>query len=77
MKRIDDKYFSSRLPIIYNGKLCDLMGYGEGKTIHLRVIRNEDKDKCPYCDKPIPTDYSVLEHSPNFQSGAVLLKEIK
>lgn len=75
MKTIEDKYIQTRLPVVYNGVLCDINGYGEGKTIHLKVIRDEDKNECPHCHKPIDTEISILEHSPNFQNGIELLKK--
>jgi len=56
--------------LLFEGKLVKVVGTGEGKTIHMQVISDEDKDKCPHCGKPIPTELAFLEHSPMFQGGA-------
>lgn len=41
---------------LYNGKLVEEIGGAYEPVVFLNVIKDEDKDKCPHCDKPIPTE---------------------
>jgi hypothetical protein len=73
MKTIPEEYLSSRLPILYNNKLCRLIGIGNGRIFHLEYIEDKDKNKCPHCGLPIETRFNLLEHSLLFQNGIELL----
>ena len=61
--------------LYYQGKLCEVIAIGDGRTLHLEVLKDSDKEKCPHCGEPIYTEYSVLEHSPLFQNDVVFLRE--
>lgn len=53
----------------FNGKLVEEVGGISSPAVFLNVIRDEDKDKCPHCDKPIPTEIVSVISSPNHQNG--------
>lgn len=56
--------------LMYNGKLVEESFYNDGHNIGMRVIKDEDKDKCPHCGKPIPTEIVVNADSSNYQKFA-------
>lgn len=51
----------------FDGKLVEEVG---GAVVFLNVIKDEDKDKCPHCGKPIPTEIVSVTTSPNHLSKA-------
>lgn len=52
----------------FNGRLVEEVGGAYSPVVFLRVIKDEDKDKCPHCDKPIPTEIVSVVSSPNHQT---------
>ncbi len=54
----------------FNGKLVEEIAHFSSKAIELRVLRDEDKDKCPHCQKPVDTIFTIVEDSPNFRNLA-------
>jgi len=55
--------------IRHKGRLCEIIGYATDKVVFMRVLRDEDKDKCPHCEKPIPTDIDEVENCLNWQEN--------
>ena len=53
---------------VFNGKLVEEVGGAYDPVVFLNVLRDEDKDKCPHCDKPIPTEIVSVISSPNHQA---------
>jgi len=46
----------------YNNKLVEEIGSVDGKkVVFLKYIREEDKEKCPHCNKPIDTEINIVE----------------
>lgn len=41
---------------IFNGKLVEDVGGAYDETVFLKVLKDEDKNKCPHCKGPIPTE---------------------
>lgn len=62
--------------IEWNGKLCEVVGIGEGKTIHFKPVREKDKAKCENCGQILEEEISLLEHSPLFQEGVIIYKKV-
>jgi hypothetical protein len=54
----------------YNKKLVEEVGGAYSPVVFLNVLKDEDKDKCPHCGKPIPTEFTVVVESPNYKSMA-------
>lgn len=52
---------------IYDGKLVEEVGGAYSPVVFLNVLKDEDKDKCPHCGKPIPTEIVSVISSPNHQ----------
>lgn len=57
MKRLDVGMF-----VMYDGKLAEVFGIGDGRTIHLRWV---GEDACPTCG--CFAGVSLLEHAPLLQ----------
>ena len=51
-------------------KLVEEVGRSMESVVFFRPIKEEDKDKCPHCGKPVPTEFAMVENSPNFQNDA-------
>lgn len=51
----------------FNGKLVEEVGGAYEPVVFLKVLNDEDKDTCPYCGKPIPTEIVSVVSSPNHQ----------
>ena len=52
----------------YKGKLVEEIGYTtDQKVCFLRYVKEEDKDKCPHCSKPIDTEISIVEGCRNWR----------
>ena len=49
----------------FNGKLVEEVGGAYSPVVFLQVLKDEDKNKCPHCDKPIPTEIVSVVSSPN------------
>jgi hypothetical protein len=58
----------------FNGKLVEEVGGAYSPVVFLKVLNDEDKDKCPHCGKPVPTEITSVVSSPSHQSG---IKEIE
>lgn len=52
----------------FNGKLVEEYGSAYEPIVFLTVLKDEDKNKCPHCGKPIPTEIVSVVSSPNHQS---------
>jgi hypothetical protein len=61
--------------LLWQGKVVEVVGIAEGKMIIMNVLEDRQKDKCPHCGEPIPTEVSALEHSPHFQESAEAIPE--
>lgn len=53
---------------LFNRKLVEEIGGAQDPVVFLQVIKDEDKDKCPHCGKPIPTEIVSVVSSPNHQA---------
>lgn len=61
----------------HRGRLCEVIGYTEGnKVVYMRVLRDEDKDKCPHCNKPIETNIDIVENCRNWETDIEPVKTI-
>jgi hypothetical protein len=54
----------------YDEKLVEEIGGAYEPVVFLNVLKDEDKDKCPHCGKPIPTEIVSVVSSPNYQKMA-------
>ena len=61
----------------FNGKLVEEVGGAYSEVVFLNVLKDEDKDKCPHCGKPIPTEIVSVVSSPNHQGGVEVVEPIK
>lgn len=53
--------------LLYRGKLVEEISYVKNeKVVFLRYIKEEDKDKCPHCYKPIDREISIVEGCRNW-----------
>ena len=57
----------------FDGKLVEEVGGVYNHAIFLKVLKDEDKDRCPHCSKPIPTEIVSVVSSPNHQAKWVEL----
>ena len=53
----------------FNGKLVEEVGGAYSPVVFLNVLKDEDKDTCPHCGKPIPTEIVSVIESPNHKNG--------
>lgn len=51
----------------FDGKLVEEVGGANDPIVFLKVLNDEDKDKCPHCNKPIPTEIVSVICSKNHQ----------
>lgn len=54
----------------FDNKLVEEVGGAYQSVVFLNVLKDEDKDKCPHCGKPIPTEMTVVIDSPNYKVNA-------
>lgn len=54
----------------FDGKLVEEIGYAYDPVVFLNVLKDEDKDKCPHCGKPIPTELTQVVSSNNYKALA-------
>ena len=52
----------------FDGKLVEEVASAYEPVVFLKLLNDEDKDKCPHCNKPIPTQIVSVVSSPNHQS---------
>ena len=52
----------------FDGKLVEEVGSAYEPVVFLNVLKDEDKDKCPHCGHPIPTEIVSVVNSPNHKS---------
>ncbi len=52
----------------FDGKLVEEVGGAYEPVVFLKVLKDEDRDKCPHCKKSIPTEIVSVVNSPNHQS---------
>jgi len=55
--------------LVYKGKLVEEVGrtmVGDS-VVFLKYIREEDKEKCHHCGKPIDTEISIVEGCRNWK----------
>lgn len=50
---------------LWKGKLVENVGGAYSPVVFLQVIKDQDKDKCPHCGKPIDTEIVSVVSSPN------------
>lgn len=51
----------------YNGKLVEEISSVENKkVVWLRYLKEDDKEKCPHCGKPLETTIDIVENCPNW-----------
>ena len=64
---------------IFDGKLVEEVGGAYDPVVFLNVLKDEDKNKCPHCNKPIPTEIVSVITSPNHKAryAEITLPEIK
>lgn len=60
----------------HGGRLCEIIGYATNKVVFLRVLREEDKDKCRHCGEPIETKICEVENCPNWQENVEPVKTV-
>ena len=54
----------------FNNKLVEEVSHVEGhKVIFFQYLKEEDKDKCPHCQKPIDIQHDIVEGCLNFVSS--------
>ncbi len=52
----------------YKNKLVEEIASVEGsKVVFFRYLKEEDKDKCPHCNKSIEITHDIVENCPNWQ----------
>jgi len=52
------------------GKLVEEIGYVTNQKVVLyKYLRDEDKDKCPHCDKPIEIQHDIVEGCLNWDTS--------
>ena len=66
----------------YKGKLVEEIARTCSPTVELRILRDEDKEKCPHCDKPIETIINIVEGCRNWETDiegvkTLMIKELK
>ena len=61
----------------YKDKLVEEVGGAYDPVVFLNVLKDGDKDKCPHCNKPIPTEYTVVVSSPNYRTKAKPIETLK
>jgi hypothetical protein len=54
---------------LFNNKLVEEIGGTYDPVVFLNVLKDEDKNKCPHCGKPIPTEIVSVVSSRNHQAG--------
>lgn len=54
----------------FDGKLVEEVGGAYEQVVFLNVLKDEDKNKCPHCGEPIPTEIVSVVNSLNHQSLA-------
>lgn len=54
----------------FNGKLVEEIGGAYDPVVFLNVLKDEDKNKCPHCGKPIPTKIVSVVNSPHHKEKA-------
>ena len=52
----------------YKGFLIEETGYGTGTTVFFKYLKDEDKEKCPHCNKPLNTEFNIMKDSPNWDN---------
>lgn len=53
----------------YNKKLVEEIGYVTGKkVVFFKYVKEEDKDKCPHCSKPIEIQHDIVEGCLNWET---------
>ncbi len=60
----------------FDGKLVEEVGGAYEPVVFLNVLKDEDRDKCPHCGKPIPTEIVSVISSPNHQSKVKNISEL-
>lgn len=53
---------------IFDGKLVEDVGGAFDEVVFLQVLKDDDKDKCPHCNGPIPTKIVSVVSSPNHKN---------
>lgn len=52
----------------YKNKLVEEVSYvSNEKVVFLKYIKEEDKEKCPHCQKPLDTTIDIVENCLNWK----------
>lgn len=62
---------------LYNGKLVEEIGGAYDPVVFLNVLKDEDKNCCPHCKKPVPTEYTVVVSSPDYRNNTSPVETLK
>lgn len=57
----------------FDGKLVEEVGGAYEPVVFLKVLNDEDKDKCPHCGKPVPTEIVSVVSSANHKAKVGLV----
>jgi len=63
----------------FGGKLVEEMGHtlrGDS-VVFMRYIKEEDKEKCPHCGKPIDKEISIVEGCRNWNNAVEKVETLK
>jgi hypothetical protein len=63
----------------FGGKLVEEIGrtLKGDSVVFLKYIREEDKDKCPHCGKPIEKEISIVEGCRNWNEAVEGVETLK
>ena len=60
----------------YNQKLVEETSYATGKVVFFKYIKEEEKERCPHCDKPIEIEMSIVEDCLNWKEQVKAVKTL-
>ena len=53
----------------YKGKLVEEVSKTTGLNVsYFKYLKDEDKDKCPHCNKPLDIEKNIVENCLNWQT---------
>lgn len=53
----------------HGGKIAEEIGYvPNGKVVFFKYLKEEDKDKCPHCNKALDIQHDIVEGSLNWKT---------
>jgi hypothetical protein len=61
----------------YKDKLVEEVGTTTNeKVIYFKYLKDEDKQKCPHCCKPLDTELNIVENCLNYLSEVKLVDTV-